>query len=149
MWIFIFKANPQGSSSVTQNGHGDNNDEHTSNGAPEKEAVDIKDVELTLLPSYLHEQESVNVIDNTDLLQSISKPNPQLSPPKRPPRSNHSPEGNYANFMISYITYPTINNPQCSILGMQVCTYVGIYRVGMYENLLFRKQKTTIPRIQG
>lgn len=86
------KANPQGSSSVTQNGHGENNDEHTSNGAPEKEAVDIKDVELTLLPSYLHEQESVNVIDNTDLLQSISKPNPQLSPPKRPPRSNHSPE---------------------------------------------------------
>ena len=102
IWIFIFKANPQGSSSVTQNGHGENNDEHTSNGAPEKEAVDIKDVELTLLPSYLHEQESVNVIDNTDLLQSISKPNPQLSPPKRPPRSNHSPEGNYANFILYY-----------------------------------------------
>ena len=102
IWIFIFKANPQGSSSVTQNGHGENNDDHTSNGAPEKEAVDIKDVELTLLPSYLHEQESVNVIDNTDLLQSISKPNPQLSPPKRPPRSNHSPEGNYANFILYY-----------------------------------------------
>ena len=78
----------QGSSNSAQNGH-----ESTELRVGNKEMVDIKDVELTLLPSYLQEQESVNVIDNTDLLQSISKPNPQLSPPKRPPRTNQSPEG--------------------------------------------------------
>ena len=101
--IFFFQATSnQGSTNVntTQNGHnGQQNGDSIGIGTAhilEKEAIDIKDVELTLLPSYLHsEQESVNVIDNTDLLQSISKPNPQLSPPKRPPRSNHSPEGNY------------------------------------------------------
>lgn len=77
----------KGSSNSAQNGH-----ESTDLRVGNKEMVDIKDVELTLLPSYLQEQESVNVIDNTDLLQSISKPNPQLSPPKRPPRTNQSPE---------------------------------------------------------
>jgi len=87
----------QGSTNANTNGHnGQQNGDSIGIGTThilEKEAIDIKDVELTLLPSYLHnEQESVNVIDNTDLLQSISKPNPQLSPPKRPPRSNHSPE---------------------------------------------------------
>merc|ERR1719219_2529845 len=70
--------------------NGDHYQQHTASTADEKEAVDIKDVELTLLPSYLHDQE--NVVDNTDLLQSISQPNPQLSPPKRPPRSNQSPD---------------------------------------------------------
>ena len=99
---FFFQATSnQGSTNAntTQNGHNGNQQNGDSIGIGtahilEKEAIDIKDVELTLLPSYLHsEQESVNVIDNTDLLQSISKPNPQLSPPKRPPRSNHSPEG--------------------------------------------------------
>ena len=104
MYFFPHKATTQGpNNATTQNGHGQNGDAGNGNVVepPSKEAVDIKDVELTLLPSYLHhsEQESVNVIDNTDLLASISKPNPQLSPPKRPPRSNHSPEGNYANFL--------------------------------------------------
>ena len=99
--IFSFQATSQGSTATTQNGHNGQNGNDDSIIAPEKEVVDIKDVELTLLPSYLQDQhESVNVIDNTDLLQSISKPNPQLSPPKRPPRSNHSPEGNYANFIL-------------------------------------------------
>ena len=75
----------------SQNGH--------RRDSPEKDIVDIKDVELTLLPSYLHEQENNKVIDNTDLLQNISKPNPQLSPPKRPPRTSQSPDGTFRPFL--------------------------------------------------
>ena len=70
----------------SQNGHDLNHGD--------AEVVDIKDVELTLLPSYLHESNSPQ--DNTDLLESISKPNVQSSPPKRPPRSNQSPEGKWS-----------------------------------------------------
>jgi len=76
----------------SQNGHS-----RRDHDSPEKDIVDIKDVELTLLPSYLQGEQDSNknnaVIDNTDLLQNISKPNPQLSPPKRPPRTSQSPDG--------------------------------------------------------
>lgn len=83
---FIQSIDGQKTNIPSQNGH--------RRESPEKDIVDIKDVELTLLPSYLHDQENHNkVIDNTDLLQNISKPNPQLSPPKRPPRTSQSPDG--------------------------------------------------------
>lgn len=90
--IIIFIVLLQQTNIPSQNGHRRDHD------SPEKDIVDIKDVELTLLPSYLHgEQDSKNnaVIDNTDLLQNISKPNPQLSPPKRPPRTSQSPDGKH------------------------------------------------------
>ena len=78
----------------SQNGHS-----RRDHDSPEKDIVDIKDVELTLLPSYLQGEQDSNknnaVIDNTDLLQNISKPNPQLSPPKRPPRTSQSPDGKH------------------------------------------------------
>ena len=91
--FFFFKfKQPQ-----SQNGH--NSNHHGDHAA---EVVDIKDVELTLLPSYLNE--SNNPQDNTDLLESISKPNSvqsSSSPPKRPPRSNQSPEGKKLYLQLS------------------------------------------------
>jgi len=87
----------------SQNGH--NSNHHGDHAA---EVVDIKDVELTLLPSYLNE--SNNPQDNTDLLESISKPNSvqsSSSPPKRPPRSNQSPEGPSERINVKV----TVNNP--------------------------------------
>lgn len=73
------------------------------NSISDPQVVDLKDVELTLLPSYLHDQDSPQ--DNTDLLDSLTKPmiigssnnnstSQQPSPPKRPPRLNQSPESN-------------------------------------------------------
>ena len=89
---------PPADNSSCQNG--DHYQQHTAAVVDnEKEVVDIKDVELTLLPSYLHDQDNNVVVDNTDLLQSISQPNPQLSPPKRPPRSNQSPDGKSCLFI--------------------------------------------------
>lgn len=95
---------------VSNGGHSNNTNGKESHPKMDKEIVDIKDVELTLLPSYLHDKDlSANVMDNTDLLQSISKPNPQLSPPKRPPRANQSPEG--SNYMqIATIFLPDFDS---------------------------------------
>ena len=70
----------------------------TLNGGSKNDIVDIKDVEITLLPSYLHETSDAENQANSSMVELLnSSKNNQLtspptgnknsiSPPERPPR---------------------------------------------------------------
>jgi hypothetical protein len=78
------------------------------NGGSKSDIVDLKDVELTLLPSYLHEPtdtqnqtnssmvELLNSSKNSQLATSLNGNQDSISPPQRPPRL-HGHQGKIIN----------------------------------------------------
>lgn len=81
------------------------NEQPTLNGGSKNDIVDIKDVEITLLPSYLHEttdaenhtnSSMVELLNSSQSNQHTSSPignQNSISPPERPPRL-HGQQGN-------------------------------------------------------
>ena len=77
------------------------NEQPALNGGSKNDIVDIKDVEITLLPSYLHENTDVENQTNSSMVELLnsSKSNQltsspianqnSISPPERPPRHGH------------------------------------------------------------
>ena len=77
------------------------------NGRSKSDIVDLKDVELTLLPSYLHEPTDSENQTNSSMVEllnssksghltSSSVNQDSTSPPQRPPRL-HAPQGKIIN----------------------------------------------------